>query len=190
MFGAIKGFTMRLIICLILSLSFYASAETELRCWNSASNNTQPIFQAAIGTNLRLVSPIFDFRQSLFRDYFIDQKSEDGTRTEKGELVNYAIDLVPHIIENNRSPYKGNNEYSVILGSYKLVSTTHPVLNEDFIYKGRLILPANLSKEYLKTFTFKNRADQRVNAVMIMSPSHSLSSQSGDNYLKMFCASR
>lgn len=178
----------------ILSILFVfsASAETELTCWNIYSKKgSKPILKAGIQRGTTLTDVTFNLEDEVFSSYFIDKTEDAGElwghkpKITKSELVNPEGKLKAEEITSNRSPYKGNNEYSFELGSYEFKS---PYTNQKGSYTVRLILPPDLSNENLKTFRIR-KASERSNAVMIYPPFYD-SNQSGDDYLRMFCVSK
>jgi hypothetical protein len=179
---------MKLFITAIL-LASVAQAETSLECKNNRSGKV--IMTARILNNKYLSEVDFDFSQWGLREYFVDKKTEMPNRpgkfrVEKGYLANPEGRLTPKEITNNRSPYKGNEEFSWKFGEHTYSNPPNKLSRTP--YEARLITSADLSNDVLKTFRFKNRKGERTNAVLIMNPPRNVH-QYGDNFLKMFCTS-
>ncbi len=187
---------MKLILSLVtLLLSSQAFAVTDIACWNIFSRKgSKPFLTAKIidGTTLTQVSLNFENPTDFFSSYVFDDKREierlgkKETIHKHSELIQPTGDLEASEITTNRSPYKGNNEYTFTLGSYFYKTSFGG--NHNGKYAARIILPNDLSRENLAKFRIRS-ATERSNAVMIYSPPYS-SSQSGDNYYRMFCVSK
>ena len=184
---------LKFLLAVFMISGFAAQGETQIACWGTYSKRgSKPILKATIEDNTKLKNVSLDLKNAIFEGYFIDKNEDAGERwghkraITKSELVQPEGTLVPEEITTNRSPYKGNNEYDFILGTYSFTSPYHNISGE---YDARLILPKDLSAEHLKAFRFKSTPKVRSNAVMIY-PSEYDSSQYGSNYLRLFCASR
>jgi len=183
---------------LLLSLSFAtlistAHAETRLACWNMyAKKNSKPVLTAEIQDNNVLTNLRFDFQgDDFFSGYFTNETKDAGSQwpgqqqTTLSSLENPNSAQTPSEITTNRSPYKGNNEYDFDLGTYSFQS---PYMNRKGSYSVRLILPTNLSSDFLQTYRIRT-ASERSNAVLVIPPPYS-SDQGGDSFLRMFCVSK
>jgi hypothetical protein len=183
---------MKMIICLALFCSFAVFAESELSCWNLyAQKGSPPILKAKIKDQTTLWDLKFNFKDLWFSNYFIDTTEDSGERWNHepaktlSKLEPPAGNFTPVLITSKRSPYEGDNEYVFQLGTY---SFTSPYYNTEGKYVARLILPTDLSAEFLKNYRIRI-ASERSNAVMIIPPGYD-THQGGSNYLRMFCQSR
>jgi hypothetical protein len=177
---------MKLLVTAILLASAAVQAETSLSCKNTKNN--REVLTARILNNKYLSEVDFDLQQYPLKDYFVNDETRVGNkvRTRVGFLTNPTGRLTPKEIENNRSPYKGSDEFAFKFGEYK--SYLPPNKPDRTNYDARLILPNDLSNDNLKTFRFKSRKTQKVNGVLIMNPPRHVH-QYGDNFLKLFCTS-
>jgi hypothetical protein len=171
------------ILVLAFALARVATAETSLACWDAyAKKGSRPTLKADIFNNDYLKNISFDFGskdEGIFAPYF-------SQREDKGNFSLLA-DPDPANVQANEiitkhSPYFSNNEFALSLGKWHWY-------DEDGTYAARLILPKDLSNENLKDFRFKNRANDRVNGVLIIPPVVA-SGTGGDTYVKLFCTSK
>jgi hypothetical protein len=178
----------KMIIALLLTTPFLAHAETELACWDKyAPRGAKPILKAHIEADNTLSNLTLDLKNEKFQIYYEDKSVVVDNQIDHtvSTLENPTEAVSPEEITSNRSPYKGNNEYSFVMGSW---FRTAPYGNYQGQYRSRLILPKDLSNEFLRTYHIRGTTE-RSNAVMIYSPSV-VSDQGGDNYLRMFCTSK
>jgi hypothetical protein len=176
----------------LIAVSQTAFAETELTCWNMYSKKgSAPILKATITQQVNLENVNLDLKDPLFELYFENKTESAGTnwgnkpQTTLSTLSNPKGVLQASLITTNRSPYKGNNEYSITLGHYSFKA---PYITQEWDYTARLILPADLTSKNLADFRIRNK-EERSNAVMVYSPASQMH-QGGDNYLRMFCTSK
>lgn len=181
-------------IILLAALAFAtnAFAETELACWNKyATRGSRPILKAKI-TQQNSLEITLDLKDPLFEAYFEDSSEDSGERwghkpaITKSFVKNPEGVLTPSLITTNRSPYKGSNQYSFVLGHYSLRA---PYINQDIDYNARLILPVDLTNANLRASQGQMGQSPRTNAVLIYTAAEAMH-QGGDNYLRMNCTSR
>ncbi len=171
------------LVALILIGSASAHAETELSCWNIfAKKGSQPILKAQIseGNALKVV---LNAQDEFFASYIYDLPVYQGHKT--GDITQPTGVVTPTLNDSARSPYKGNNEYSLEIGNYNYDSTGY---KRNGSVGARLVLPQDLSSDSFKNFRIR-MASERSNAVMILDPSGAVS-QGGATYLRMFCTSK
>ncbi len=181
---------MKLLIALLVTFTATtAFAETELACWNMyAKRGSKPIMKAKIEKG-NVLEATFNVQDEWFKGYFFDEKIF-GDAKKTSELTQPKDALTPEEIITHRSPYVGNNEYTFEFGSYSYTQTIGKKSPDDSTgsYSARLILPPNLSKEFLAKFRIRDEKE-RSNAVMIMPPPY-MGDTDGDLYLRMFCISK
>lgn len=181
-----------LALCLFGSIA--AQAETDLSCWNMyAQKGAQPILKAKIGKN-KALKVTFNLQDEYFAAYYFENNhcGTGGCSKETGTLNQIKEVLKPTLIESSRSPYKGNNEYAMTLGysTWDFKSADGPSKNQNKVYdvSARLILPTDLSQDFLKTYRIRV-SSERSNALVVLDPSAN-TSQSGQNYLRLYCVSK
>jgi hypothetical protein len=171
-----------------LVFSFYflnARAQTQLSCWHLFSKaGSAPLLVATIGAQNSLMVTL-DLNSETFLNYQFDETGYQGKNHVASVLVQPAGVLKPELNTSNHSPYKGNNEYTVVYGH-----TLHEYFDKSDKGQllGRLILPTNLSNSFLKNYRIRS-LNERSNSVFITRPPLN-TNQGGDVFLRLFCVSR
>ncbi len=172
-------------ILVLFTLSTFASAhaETQLSCWNIfAQKDSAPIIKGQILENNVLRKVTLDPKDRMMQSYVFENDSWEGHKCRHTSKVTDPVGkLTPKEITSNRSSYKGNNQYEFEFGEW----TMNLNENDSGTYTARLILPTNLSNDFLKSYRIRNQSE-RSNGVLVMDPPH-FSPQTGQNYLRVFC---
>ena len=176
---------MKVFILFTILFSSMAGAESQIACWNMhAKKGARPTIKADIGKDNNLENIQIDFSGWFFESYKTNTKFKDVERLS--ELSQPPADGVqPTLNENKRSSYKGNNEYSFVIGRYQYKSRRSKYGG---IYEARWILPTNLDRDFLKNYRIRI-PEERSNSVVVVPPPAFIS-QGGDSYLRLFCVSR
>lgn len=167
-------------LCL-LAFSSAAFADHNLACWNTHNaRGARPALTATLTSTTdgpKLHNVCLNSNDPILKQYNYELSNGDSS-----ELDKRCTELVGAIkIENKRSPYIDNSEYSLLIGKAK--DKSGKVMND---YLARVILPTDLSPNKLKGFRFAHRKTERLNGVMIIDPPHH-NGQTGDSYISLFC---